>query len=135
VFQIVKDPVNLVELAFGINVLYAELIAVRFADRTSLVSPTVPDMGVEIVNVVALFLPYPQDFVDSRFECGATKCDYRKFFRQIVAVDYAKLFYRMCGRAVEPVRTYGQVFVAYAVVENVSASVDENLVCYAHLCG
>ena len=80
VFQVEKHSVHLVEFAFGVYALDAELIAVRFADRTGFVSPTVPDMGVEIVNVVALFLPYPQYFVNSRFECGAAKCDYGEFF-------------------------------------------------------
>ena len=80
VFEVVKHSVHLVEFALGIHALDAELIAVRLSYRPRFVRPTVPNMGVEVMHVVALFLPNPQDFVDCGFESGATKRDYRKLF-------------------------------------------------------
>ena len=80
VFEVKKHSVHLVEFALRIDAFFAELIAVRLADRARFVRPTVPNMRVQIVYVVALFLPNPKDFVDCGFESGATKRDDRKLF-------------------------------------------------------
>ena len=80
VFEVEKHSVHLVEFALGIYALFAELIAVRFADRACFVRPAVPDVRVEVVHVVALFLPNPKDFVYCGLERSATQRDDGKFF-------------------------------------------------------
>ena len=69
--QIPEHLVDLIHISFGVMMLYAHLIAVRFADGAGLVGPRVPYMGVEVMNVVALFLPDPEDLVHGRFPVGA----------------------------------------------------------------
>ena len=73
VLQIIKDAVDLVEFAFGIDGFLAELISIGFADRTGLVGPGIPDVGVEVMDVVALLLPNPKDFVDRGAEADFPK--------------------------------------------------------------
>ena len=63
VFQVVEHPVHLIELPFLVNCLFGELIAVRLADGAALVRPAVPDVRIEIADVVALLLPDPQDLI------------------------------------------------------------------------
>ena len=80
VFEVKKHSVHLVEFALGIYALFAELIAVRFAYRACFVRPAVPDVRVEVVHVVALFLPNPENFVYCGLERRATQRDDGKLF-------------------------------------------------------
>lgn len=80
VFEVEKHSVHLVEFALRIYALFAELIAVRFANRACFVRPTVPDVRVEVVHVVALFLPNPENFVYCGLERRATQRDDGKLF-------------------------------------------------------
>ena len=41
----------LIHLALGVLVLYCQLIAVGLADGAALVRPSVPDVGVEVMDV------------------------------------------------------------------------------------
>ena len=70
VFEVVQNAVYLVHIALGIVVFYTKLIAVCLAYASAFVSPCVPNVTVEVVDVVGLFLPNPQNFVDCRLECG-----------------------------------------------------------------
>ena len=67
---------------------YAELIAVRLTYTSLFVRPLVPDMGIKVADIIALFLPNPKQFVYARFESRAADCENRKFFLQIIAVHY-----------------------------------------------
>ena len=75
VFEVVEHSVHLVEFTLGVNVLYAELIAVRLADRAGFVRPAVPNVRIELVDVVALLLPNPKEFVDCALKRSTTKRD------------------------------------------------------------
>ena len=121
----------MVEFALGIYALFAELIAVRLADRAGFVRPTVPYMRVEVVHVVALFLPNPKNLVDCGFESGAAKGDDRKLFREVVSVDDTELLYGVRRRSVKPFGAHFEVFVADSVVEYIAAGFDKNLICEA----
>ena len=44
--QIVKDAVDLVEFPFGVDGLFAKLIAIGFANGAGLIGPRVPDVGL-----------------------------------------------------------------------------------------
>ena len=113
--------------------LHRQLIAVGLADGAVLIRPAVPDVRVEVVHVVGLLLPYPEQFVDCRFEVGFAQGYNRKFLRKVIAVDYAEFLDRVRGRSVQPFGSDGQVGIPYAVVDYVAAGVDEYLVGYAHI--
>ena len=68
VLEIIEHPVDLIEISLGIVVLDAQLIAVRLADGTILVSPAVPDMGSQLMHIIRLLLPDPQQLVDAALE-------------------------------------------------------------------
>ena len=71
VFEVVQHPVDLVELALAVLMLYAELIAVGLAYAAVFVCPLVPYVRIEVVDIVALLLPYPQNLVYARTESRA----------------------------------------------------------------
>ena len=58
--QVVEHAVHLIEHPLFILVLHAELVAVGLADAAALVRPGIPDVGGEVVDVIALFLPDPE---------------------------------------------------------------------------
>ena len=132
VLQIVQRTVNLIEHTFLITVLNSQLIAVRLADRTRFVRPAVPNVTVEFVNIVALFLPYPKKLVHRRLKRRATERDCGKFFRKIVAVDYAELLDGMRRRSVRPMRTHVQRLVRNAAVYYIAHIPYKNFVSSAH---
>ena len=107
VFEVEKHSVHLIEFALGVNAFFAELIAVRFAYRAGFVRPAVPDVRVEVVHVVALFLPNPQYFVNTAFKCRFAHCKNGKFLTQIVSIYNTKLFYGMRRCSVFPMRANG----------------------------
>ena len=72
VFKVEQHPVHLVEFPFGVAMLYAQLIAVCLADRAVFVRPAVPDVSVQVADIIGFFLPYPQKLLDRRFHKGAT---------------------------------------------------------------
>ena len=131
--EVPQHLIDLIHVALGVMVLYAQLIAVGLADGAVLVRPRVPDAGAQIVHVVAFGLPYPQQFVNSGLPVCAPYGEYRKFAGQIVAVYNAKFLDRVGACAVLPVRADFAVGVPDAVIKNVPAVLDEYLVCSAHI--
>ena len=73
VLEVIENSVNLVEVALGIVVLDSELIAVCLADAAVLVSPSVPDVPLEVVDVVRFFLPYPKQLVRCALDKGLSE--------------------------------------------------------------
>ena len=92
----------------------------------------VPDVGVEVADVVGLFLPDPEDLVHRRLEVGLAQGDDGELLRKVVAVDHAEFLDGVRGRAVRPAGTDGESGVPHAVVYDVAAGRDEDLVCFAH---
>ena len=132
VLEVIKHPVHLVHLPLGVDVLDAQLIAVGFADGTGLVGPLVPDMGVEIMDVVGFFLPDPQQFVHRGFPIGPPESENGELLLEIVAVDNAEFLNGMGGGAVVPVGTDILVGIPHAGVQNLPAGADEKRVGLAH---
>ena len=133
VFKVVQHLVYLVELPFREGILYAELIPVRLADGAAFVRPAVPDMGGKVMDIVALFLPDPEDLVDGRFQIGTADREDGELFPQVIAGHLPELFDRMGGRAVFPAGAHFAVCIPRPVFEDVPAISDEDLVCAAHL--
>ena len=132
VLQVVQHPIHLIELPLRIPVLHRQLIAVGLADRAGIVSPAVPDVAPEIVDVVGFLLPDPQQLVDAGLEIGAAQGENGELLPQVVAVDDAEFFHRVGGRTVLPVGAHLQLRVPYAVGQNIPAVLDKAFVCIAH---
>ena len=132
VAQVVQHPVHLVKLPLGILVLHPQLIAVGLADGAGLVGPAVPDVAPEVVNVVGLLLPDPQQLVDAGFKVGAADGENGELPAQVVAVDDAEFFDGVGGRAVLPVGTDVLIGVPDAVVKDLPNVLHKDLIGVAH---
>ena len=128
----IQHPVHLIELPLRIPVLHRQLIAVGLADGAGTVGPAVPDVAPEIVDVVGLLLPDPQQLVDAGLEIGAAQGENGELLPQVVAVDDAEFFHRVGGCAVIPVGAHLQLRVPYAVGQDLPAVLDKAFVCVAH---
>ena len=131
--QIVEHPVHLIHVSLGIVVFDGQLIAVSLADGAGFIRPLIPDPGVEVMDVVGLFLPDPQQLVHSCFPVGPAEGQDGKLLLQIVAVDDAEFFDGVGGRAVLPVRADVLVGVPDAVVQNLPDVLNEYGIRVAHV--
>ena len=52
VLQIIDHTVYLIEHSFFILMLYAHLISVSFSDRSVFICPAVPDMAVQVLDII-----------------------------------------------------------------------------------
>ena len=77
--EVIEHAVDLIEHTLLVLVLDAKLIAVGLADGTGFIRPGVPDVGGEVVDVVGLFLPDPEQLINSRLHIRLSKCYRRKF--------------------------------------------------------
>src|SRR5659263_511407 len=77
--EVIKHPVNLIKIAFVVFMLNGKLITVSLANGAALISPTIPDSTVKVINIVRLFLPYPENFINTVFKDSWSKCDYGEF--------------------------------------------------------
>ena len=112
--------------------LHADLIAVGLADGAVLIRPAVPDVAPQVVDVVGLLLPDPQQLVDAGLEVRPADGEDGELRLQVVAVDDAEFLHRVGGGAVGPVGTHLLVGVPHAVLQNVPAVLFEYLVSVAH---
>ena len=132
VLQVVDHTVCLVHHTFFILMLYAHLIAVSLAYRSGFISPGIPDMAVEIMNIIRLLLPYPEHFLRSRLKCSLPYGNDRKFLRKVIAVHNPKPLYGICGSPVFPVRADFFAFRTGAVFQNIPAHILKHIICHAH---
>ena len=79
--QIEKHPIHLIHIALPVMALHADLIAVSLADGTGLVGPLVPDMAVQIMNIVGFLLVNPENFIHTALKPRSSKRQRRKFLR------------------------------------------------------
>ena len=132
VAQVVQHPVHLVKLPLGILVLHPQLIAVGLADGAGLVGPAVPDVAPEVVNVVGLLLPDPQQLVDAGFEIGAADGENGKLLPQVIAVDDAEFLHRVGRSTVLPLGADVLVCVPHPVFQDVPAVLLKYFIGAAH---
>ena len=131
--QVIEHAIHLIEHPLFILVLHAELVAVGLADAAALVRPRVPDVGGEVVDVIAFFLPDPQKLVHRALPIGAAQREDGEFPLQVVAVDDAEFLDRVRRGPVLPARTHGKLRVPHAVFQNVLAVPAKNLIGIAHI--
>ena len=115
VLQVPEHLVHLIHIPLGVVVLHPQLIAVSLADGPSPVRPRVPHMAVQVVDIIGLFLPDPQQLIHRRLDKLLPDGKYGKLFPQIVAVDYPKQLYRVCGRTVLPAGADRPVRIPHAL--------------------
>ena len=132
VLQVEKDTIDLIHHAFAVLMLDAHLVAIGFTNGTSFVGPFVPDVAFQVVDVIGLLLPDPENLVHGGLDGGASQGESWKFLGEVIAVDDAELFDSISGRAVFPVRANFFALSVGAVLQNVLAHVNENLVCFTH---
>ena len=132
VLQVVEHAIHLIHHAFLVLMLHAELISIGLADGAVRVRPLIPNVAVQIMNVVGLLLPDPKDLVRCGLERRLSERHDREFLGKVVAIYHAKLLDRICARAVRPVRTHLLPFRARSILQNVLTHVDKNFVCVTH---
>lgn len=133
VFEVVKHSVHLVKFALGIHAFDAELIAVRLAYGPRFVRPTVPNMGVEVMHVVALFCQIHKISSIADLKAVRRSVIIGNSFERSYLLTMQNFFYSVRGSAVKPFGADVKTFVAYAFVKNLSASIDKNFVSNAHI--
>ena len=74
-----ENPVHLVKIPLLIVVLDAQLVTVGLADGAVLIRPGIPDVAVQVMDVVGLLLPYPQQLVNRLLKSGPSKGNDREF--------------------------------------------------------
>ena len=131
--QVIQHAVHLVEHALGVLVLHAQLIAVGLADGAGLIRPLIPDVPAQVVDVVRLLLPDPQQLVHGGLPVGAAQREERKLLGEIIAVHDAEFLHRVRRSAVVlPARAHLAVGVPDAVCQNLFTVLNEYLICVAH---
>ena len=132
VLQVIQHPVHLVHLPFGILVLDGELIAIGLADGAVRIRPLIPDVAVQVVDVVGLLLPDPQQFVHRGLPVGPAEGQDGELLLKVIAVDDPEFFHSVGGSTVLPMGTDGQVCVPDPVVQNVPAVLQKERIGTAH---
>ena len=132
VLKVVEHAVHLVEVTLGVMRLLSDLVTVGLTDRAGLVCPLVPDVTVQIVNIVRLLLVDPQHLVHRALKRRAAKRQRGKLLAQIVAGGNAKVLDGKGGSPVLPVRTDLLALGSGSMVQNALAHVNKQLVRFAH---
>ena len=132
VLQIVEHPVHLVHLPLGVLVLDPQLVAVGLADGAVPVGPGVPDVGVEVADVVGLPLPDPQQLVHRVPKGHFSEGLDGKLLPEVVAVDNPEALDGVGGGPVGPPGPDRQVRVPGPVGQNLLAVGKEDFVGIAH---
>ena len=130
--QIEKHPIHLIHIALLVMTLHADLVTIGLADGSGLIGPLVPDMTVQVVDVVGLLLVNPEDLVHTAFKPRPSKRQRRKPLRQIITVHHAKLLNRIGRSSVLPFRTHLLPLGAGAVLDDVPAHLFKYLICITH---
>jgi len=130
--QIPQHLVNLIHIALGIVMLHAQLVAIGLANGAGLICPGIPYMTLQIVDIVRLLLPNPQQLVHSRLDELLADCEDGKFLLQIITVDHTKQLDCMGGASVFPTRTHLLVGIPDTLSQNVFAILNEYGISVAH---
>ena len=133
VLQIVDHPVHHVEHAFLILVFYLHLIAVGLSDAAVRIRPLVPDMAVQVMDVVGLPLPDPQKLVGGRLDGSPPEGQGGKFLPQVIAVHNAEALYGIGRRSVRPVGPYLFSSGVRALIDDIPAHLLEYVICVCHV--
>ena len=133
ILQIVNHPVHLVHHPLTVLMLYAHLIPVSLPNRTFLVSPAVPNMAVQLINIIRLLLPDPKQLVHTALDPRPAQRKRRKLLPQIIPVHNPKSFYRISRRAILPHGTHLFPLRTGAMINNITAHSNKNLICVTHV--
>ena len=110
------------------------MVAIGFADGAILIRPRIPDVGVEVVDVVALLLPDPKDLIDRGFKRGAADGEDWEFLLEVISIDDAEFLDCVRRSAISPMWTDVVFLIGDAVLHDLFHVFNENLVCSTHKC-
>ena len=113
--------------------LHAHLVAICFPDGTVLIRPLIPDVAVEIMHVVRLPLPDPQNFIHGALKRRPPQRQCGELLPEVVPVADTKLLDRVGRRSVRPMRPDLLSARIRAILQNVSAHVDKNMITLTHV--
>ena len=130
--KVVQHAIHLVKVALGIMALLANLIPIGLADGTGLVGPLIPNMAVEVMDVIGLLLIDPQDLVHGRFKRRATQRERGELLAQVVTCRNAKVFNGIGRGAILPHRADLLALGRGAMVQDIAAHGYKLLISFAH---
>ena len=111
---------------------YAKLITVGFANRSGFIRPRIPNVAMEVMDVIRFLLPNPKQFIQAAFECGAANRKNWQFFLQIITVYNAKFLDGMSRSPIRPMGTDGIIGIPNSVLQNILHIINKNTVCTWH---
>ena len=133
VSEVIEHTVGLIKQSLLIDMLHAHLVAICFPDGTVLIRPLIPDVAVEIMHVVRLPLPDPQNFIHGALQSRPPQRQCGELLPEVVPVADTKLLDRVGRRSVRPVRPDLLSARIRAILQNVSAHVDKNMITLTHV--
>ena len=133
VLQIIDHTIHLIHHPFFVLMFHLHLITIGFSDRTILISPAVPDMTVQIINIIRLLLPDPEHLIHTALDPGSSKSQCREFLRQVIAVDHSEFLNGICRCSVLPSRADFLTLCACSILYNVSAHINKYFICVTQL--
>ena len=133
VFQIVQDTIHLIHHALFILMFHAKLVTVSLSDGSILIRPLIPNMAVQIVNVVGLALPDPKDLIRRGFKCSPAQRHDGELLRKIIPVHHAEFLDRIGGGAVRPMRPDLLPLSTCSILQNILAHIDKYGICVTHI--
>ena len=132
VLEIVEHPVHLVHVPLGVVVLHPQLVPIGLADGAGLIGPGIPDAAVQVVNVVGLLLPNPQQLIHSTFQVHPADGLDGKLLPEVVAVDQAEQLNGMGRGSILPPWADGQVRVPRTLGQDLPAVLLKKFIGFAH---
>src|SRR5699024_1953093 len=82
-------------------------VPVTGSDRSVLICPGIPDMGVEVMDIVGLSLIDPEDLIHAGFQSGLSQSQRRELLSQVITVHYPEPLNGVgCFPGILPVRPY-----------------------------
>ena len=131
--EVIEHTVCLIKQSLLIDMLHTHLVAICFPNGTVLIRPLIPDVAVEVMHVVRLPLPDPQDFIHGALQSRPPQRQCGELLPEVVPVADTKLLDRVGRRSVRPVRPDLLSARIRAILQNVSAHVDKNMITLTHV--
>ena len=130
--QIPQNLVHLVHVPLRVVVLHPQLVTVGLADGAVLIRPGVPHVAVQVMDIVGLLLPDPEELVHRRLEVLSADSDDGKLLFQVIAVNHPKELDGVGGRPVLPLGAHRAVGVPHALGQNIFTVLNEYLIGVTH---
>ena len=115
-----------------IAVLHRHLIPVGLSDRSLLVSPFIPDTGMQLGDLIGLLLPDPQKLIQRALYRSLPKRQNRELLLKVISRHHAKGLDRVGRCSVRPMRPDLLPLRRRPVLQNVIAHPDKIVINQCH---